>query len=66
MQKIIRGLEDLQRSPMNHSKNRGYVALSRAMRRLVILADERPLIMERIRHSLYTTQDLIERRRRGK
>jgi hypothetical protein len=62
---LIRGLENLQRSPMNHSKNRGYVALSRAMRRLVILADERPPIMDLIGRSLYITQDLIERRRRG-
>lgn len=45
---VVLGLEDLGRSALNFAKNRAYVALSRAVHRLFIVADEFPRVMHGI------------------
>lgn len=45
---IVIGLDDVERASLNFSKNRAYVALSRATRRLVMLSEQFPSLLGRI------------------
>jgi superfamily I DNA/RNA helicase len=51
---IVVGLEDVEHSPLNHSKNRAYVALSRPARELHMVCSEFPTVLQRVPPSTYT------------
>jgi hypothetical protein len=55
---IILGLEDVERSPLNHSKNRAYVALSRPTKRLLMVCGEFPSLLEHVAETTYDRSDL--------
>jgi len=50
---IVLGLDDTERAVLNFTKNRAYVALSRACRRLVMLCEEFPMSFQAIRRDLF-------------
>ncbi len=50
---IVLGLDDTERAALNFTKNRAYVALSRACRRLVMLCEEFPAALQTVRRDLF-------------
>ena len=50
----VLGLESVERSPLNYTKNRAYVALSRATQRLQIVCGEFPTLLERVPADTYS------------
>ena len=55
---IVLGLEDVERSMLNFAKNRAYVALSRPTRRLFMLCDTDPILLQNIQRDLYERYSL--------
>ena len=50
---FILGLEDVERASLNFTLNRAYVALSRPARRLALLCEDFPALLQKIDTSLY-------------
>jgi len=50
---IVLGLDDTEKAVLKFTKNRAYVALSRACRRLVMLCEEFPMALQAIRRDLF-------------
>ncbi len=55
---IVLGLEDVERSMLNFAKNRAYVALSRPTRRLFMLCETDPILLQTIQRDLYDRRPL--------
>lgn len=55
---IVLGLEDVERSMLNFAKNRAYVALSRPTRRLFMLCDTDPILLQNVQRDLYERRSL--------
>ena len=55
---IVLGLEDVERSMLNFAKNRAYVALSRPTRRLFMLCDADPILLQNVQRDLYERRSL--------
>ena len=55
---IVLGLEDVERSMLNFAKNRAYVALSRPTRRLFMLCETDPILLQNIQRDLYGRRSL--------
>jgi len=49
---IVLGLDDVERASLNFTTNRAYVALSRPTRRLAILCEEFPRLLQKVDQSL--------------
>jgi hypothetical protein len=49
---IVFGLDDVERSSLNFWKNRAYVALSRPMKRLFMLCEEYPALLQSVQKDL--------------
>lgn len=54
---IVIGLDDVERASLNYAKNRAYVAVSRPARRLYMLCDQFPPILQNIEKDLYLRRD---------
>lgn len=54
---IVIGLDDVERASLNYTKNRAYVAVSRPARRLFMLCDQFPPILQNIEKDLYLRRD---------
>ncbi len=52
---IVLGLDDVERASLNFTTNRAYVALSRPTRRLAILCEEFPRLLQNVDQSLFET-----------
>ena len=55
---IVLGLEDVERSMLNFAKNRAYVALSRPTRRLFMLCNTDPILLQNVQPDLYQRRSL--------
>ena len=55
---IVLGLEDVERSMLNFAKNRAYVALSRPTRRLFIVCETDPILLQNVQRDLYERRSL--------
>ena len=50
---IVLGLDDVERASLNFSKNRAYVGLSRPTRRLFILCEQYPPLLQKVQKDLF-------------
>jgi len=55
---IIVGLDDVERASLNYAKNRAYVAISRPARRLLMLCEQFPPILQSMDKELYERRNL--------
>jgi DNA helicase IV len=55
---IVLGLDDVERSALNFSRNRAYVALSRPTQRLFMLCEQFPPLLEKVESDLYERRDI--------
>jgi hypothetical protein len=53
---VVLGLDDVDRSALNFTLNRAYVALSRPTRRLIMLCSEFPTLFGKIDRSLFNIE----------
>jgi superfamily I DNA/RNA helicase len=55
---VVLGLDDVERSALNFSRNRAYVALSRPTQRLYMLCGHFPPLLEKVEKDLYLRHDV--------
>jgi len=56
---MVLGLDDVERSSLNFWKNRAYVALSRPTKRLFILCERFPSLLQKVQKDLYAVDRLL-------
>lgn len=50
---FVFGMDDVEKASLNFTKNRAYVALSRPARRLAILCEEFPRLLQKVERDLF-------------